>query len=74
MPIPLRSDPVWQNLLNGTTTITFGYMGLNLMVFNLKTRVKRDPSQMDSAIDELIQFFQDHQSSPKIQEDITKLK
>jgi len=67
MSIPSRQSAIWKDLLSGTVEFKFDFMALNLLIFNLKSRVKRDPSTMESAIDECIAFFESNISLPKVQ-------
>jgi len=74
MSIPAKDNDVWKRLITGTVEIKFEFMALNLLIYNLKNKVSKQPDQMDAAIDEFRSFFEANQALPKVQSAISKLE
>ena len=72
--IPPKTDRVWKDLLNGTISIQFEFMAINLLLFNQKNKVTNDPAEMNSAIDAVYKFFEDSIDIPKVQNAVEELK
>lgn len=73
MNLPGKSDAVWKNLLDGTIDIKFEYMALNLLLFNEKNRMRKDPDYMDTAVQNTYDFFQKNIEIPKVQQAIQRI-
>ncbi len=73
MELPDKKDKVWQGLLNGSINIRFSVMAINLLIFNQKNRIQKDPACMDDAVEKVHDFFQESMDIPKVQQDIQLL-
>lgn len=74
MDLPDKNSPVWKNLLDGTIDIKFEYMAINLLLFNQKCIIQKDPNSMDTAIDNVHEFFKGMLDVPKVQQALEKIK
>jgi hypothetical protein len=55
--IPPKTSPIWTNLVNGTTDYKFANAATSMMIFNMRTQFKKDPSRLPAIADEVHKFF-----------------
>ncbi len=73
MQMPSNLQAACEKLLFGSETLEFENMGLNLLVFNLKTRVSFNEELLLPSTQKLVSYLQDNQNLPKIQSAINKI-
>lgn len=73
MDVPEKTNHVWRKLLDGSLTIRFDYMALNLLIFNQRNKVCHDPAETDNAVETLYDFFKETCELPRVQKAIETL-
>ncbi len=73
MELPDKNEKVWQGLLDGSINIRFDVMAVNLLIFNQKCRVQKDPSCMGDAMEKIHDFFEESIDIPKVQQAVDSL-
>ena len=74
MEIPDKNNDVWKKLLDGSINIRFDYMAINLLIFNQKSRIQKDPDYMKTAIESVHDFFKESIDIPKVQQAVKSLE
>ena len=55
--IAAKTHPMWTNLIRGTAEYQFKMAAASMLVFNLRSQLKKDPSKLDALIEEARRFF-----------------
>jgi hypothetical protein len=63
MPLPSRSDPLWNDLLLGQTSPRFSSLATRLAVGRLRQAVRQNPATLTAALDEVYRYFQANDSA-----------
>lgn len=75
MDIHAVSKSVWRDLVFGRIECSFEFLAFKIMLTRLQARVAMNPSPdvVDNCINDLIEFFEKYQKSPRIQDDFRKI-
>ena len=60
--IPPVTDPVWPNLVKGSTPHNFRLAAASMLFFSLRNQFAKDPSRLPALIQEARKFFQRYES------------
>jgi hypothetical protein len=75
MDIPGASDPVWKEVITGTRTCKFEFLGLQMLAkrLNLQFSLNPAPEALEESTRELRQMFVKNANLPKVQRDLKKI-
>ena len=74
MDIPVKSNQVWAQLINGKLKYNFEFLGLQILLGRLTVKYQNEPTDENlvSCIDELVSFFEKTKHIPVSQKDLKK--
>jgi hypothetical protein len=55
--IPVKSHPVWAQLVKGTTEHSFKLAACSMLLFNIRSQFKKDPSRLNALVEDVHKFF-----------------
>ncbi len=73
MEVELIPYKQWADILKCDTNPTFEFLALQLLLFRLKGRVRKDPATAQASADELRAFFVNNKKIPIAMKDLGKL-
>lgn len=73
MEIEKIAPEIWTKILHSSSNPAFEFLALQLLLFRLKVRVRKDPSAVDLSIEELKTFFINNKRIPVALRDLEKL-
>lgn len=73
MEVETIPNAKWSDILKCDTNPTFEFLALQLLLFRLKGRVRKDPSTSQTSAEELKSFFVNNKKIPIAMKDLEKL-
>lgn len=67
------SDPTWLSVINGTSPVKLEFLGLQLLISNLRQRLHQGEISPATAISSVKTFFTKYNSLPAAQKDFNKI-
>lgn len=73
MPIPLESEKAWGDIITGKVHYEFECFALKILLGRLNLIIVHDPTQIQTCVNQLREFFVKNAQLPSAQRDLKKI-